>query len=92
MRHDRPRSGFPLDEATPRNSDIERSVVIVRASMLLGLVSTFAGLSAHHIRAIVCASLGFDIRDKSPDYIRGAFDTLVEQRATLPRHDVIPAR
>lgn len=92
MRYDRPRSGFPLDEATPQISDIERSVVIVRASMLLGMARTFAGLSASDIRSIVCARFNVDLRDKSPDYIRGAFDTLVEQRQPLPRHDVIPAR
>lgn len=91
MRHNRPRSGFPLDEATPTKSEIERSVAIVRASMLLGMARTFAGLSATDIRSIVCARFGLDIRDRSPAYIHGAFDTLVEQRQPLPRHDPTPA-
>lgn len=92
MRHNRPRSSFPLDEAPTEQSDIDRAAVVVRANILCGPLGNLAGLSANDIRAIVCASLGFDIRDKSPEYIRGAFDTLVEQWQPLPRHDVIPAR
>jgi hypothetical protein len=91
MRHHRQGSDLSPNEATPTKSEIERSVVIVRASMLLGLARTFAGLSAHDIRSIVCARFGLDIRTKSPAYIHGAFDTLVEQRPPLPRHDPTPA-
>ena len=91
MRHDRQSSSLPLDEATPTKSEIARSVVIVRASMLLGSVGTFAGLSAHDIRSITCAALGADVRDRSPDYVAGIFDTLIERQPPRPRHDSIPA-
>ena len=91
MRHDRQSSSLPLDEAAPTKSEIERSVVIVRASILLGRVGTFAGLSADEIRSITCASLGADIRHRSPEYVAGIFDTLVERQQPRPRHDSIPA-
>ena len=92
MRHDRPGCGLSLNEPTTEQSDIERAVVITRATMLCGDIGALAGLSSPDIRAIVCARFGLDVRTKSTDWIHGAFDTLIEQRQPLPRHDVIPAR
>ncbi len=89
MRHNRPRSRFPLDEATPTQPEIERAVVITHATMLIGPIGRLAEMSTHDIRAVVCARFGFDIGRKSHDYIRGAFDALTEQRQPLPRHDII---
>lgn len=89
MRHERQGSDLSHNEAATEQTNIERAAVIVRANILCGPLGKLAGLSASDIRAIVCASLGFDIRDKSPEYIRGAFDTLIEQRQPLPRHDLI---
>lgn len=91
MRHNRPGSDLSPNEIVTQKSDIERSAVIVRASMLLGPIGKIAGLSTNDIRAIVCAAMGLDIRTKSTDYIHGAFDALIEQRQPLPRHDQTPA-
>lgn len=89
MRHDRPGSDLSPNEVATEQSDIERSVVIVRASMLLGSDGTFAGMSADDIRAITCAARGVDVRTRSQDYICGAFDALVERLQPHPRHDTI---
>lgn len=87
MRKHRPGSDLSHNEAATTKSDIERSMVVVCASMLLGSTRSFADMPAHDIRSIVCACFGLKIRDRSPDYVRGAFDALLEQRAPLPRHD-----
>jgi len=90
MRHNRPGCDLSLNEPTTEQSDIERAVVITRATMLCGDLGSLVGLSTNDIRAIVCAVMGLDVRTKSADWIHGAFDTLIEQRQPLPRHDLIP--
>lgn len=92
MRNEYPRSSFPLDEAPTEQSDIERAAVIVRAHLLCGDIGDFGGLPTSAIRAIVCARFNIDLSDRSADWIHGAFDTLVEQKAPLPRHDATPTR
>lgn len=89
MRHIRLGCDLSPNEANTEQSDIERAVVITKATILCGQFGDLSGLSANDIRAIACASHGLDIRTRSTDYIHGAFDTLVEQRAPLPRHDII---
>lgn len=89
MRTERHGTGLSNKKATPEQSEIERAVVVVRASMLLGSTRSFAGMTAHDIRSIVCARFGVAIGDRSPDYIRGAFDALLDHRQPLPRHDAI---
>lgn len=87
MRKHRLGSGLSPNEAATEQSEIERSVVVVRATMLLGFSRSFADLSAQDIRAIVCARFGVAIGDRSPDYIRGAFDALLDHCQPLPCHD-----
>lgn len=89
MRNEHPRSSFPLDEAPTEQPDIERAAVIVRAHILCGPLGDLGSLPTSAIRAVVCARFNLDLRDRSADWIEGAFDTLIEQRAPLPRHDPI---
>lgn len=92
MRNSRTGSDLSHNEATIEQSDIERAAVIVRAHLLCGDIGDFGGLPTSAIRAIVCARFNIDLRDRSADWIHGAFDTLVEQQAPLPRHDATPTR
>jgi hypothetical protein len=89
MRHNRLGCDLSPNEANTEQSDIERAVVITKATILCGPIGRLSELSSSDIRAIVCARFGLNLRAKSHDWIHGAFDTLVEQRAPLPRHDII---
>ncbi len=88
-----PQGIAPLpNEVTTEQHDIERVIATTHAVMMIGPdIPITSAMTIEEIRAAVCVAFRIDVADRSPDYVHGRFDALVELGARLPRHDPIPA-